>query len=83
MSSIALSKNGARVLRGFFAVVVAFLYAPILILIIFSFNDSDFPSFPLSGFTLRWYRQFIANGDLRAALWTSAIIAAHGASRRW
>jgi len=74
MSTIALSKNGARVLRGFFALVVAFLYAPILILVIFSFNDSDFPS--LSGFTLRWYRQFIENGDLRAALWTSAIIAA-------
>ena len=75
MSNIALSRNGGRVLRGFFALVVAFLYAPILILVIFSFNDSDFPSFPLSGFTLRWYRQFIENGDLRAALWTSAIIA--------
>ena len=76
MSSIALSRNGARVLRGFFALVVLFLYAPILILVLFSFNDSDFPSFPLSGFTLRWYRQFIENGDLRASLWTSAIIAA-------
>ena len=76
MNSIALSRNGARVLRGFFALVVVFLYAPILILVLFSFNDSDFPSFPLSGFTLRWYRQFIENGDLRASLWTSAIIAA-------
>jgi len=76
VSSIALSRNGARVLRGFFALVVLFLYAPILVLLVFSFNDSDFPSFPLSGFTLRWYRQFIENGDLRASLWTSAIIAA-------
>jgi spermidine/putrescine transport system permease protein len=76
VSTIALSKNGGRVLRGFFALVVAFLYAPILILVLFSFNDSDFPSFPLSGFTFRWYRQFVENGDLRAALWTSAIIAA-------
>ncbi len=76
MNTIALSRNGSRVLRGFFALVVLFLYAPILILVLFSFNDSDFPSFPLSGFTLRWYRQFIENGDLRASLWTSAIIAA-------
>ena len=76
MNTIALSRNGARVLRGFFGLVVVFLYAPILILVIFSFNDSDFPSFPLSGFTLRWYRQFVENGDLRASLWTSAIIAA-------
>jgi spermidine/putrescine transport system permease protein len=76
VTSISLSRNGGRVLRGFFALVVLFLYAPILILVLFSFNDSDFPSFPLSGFTLRWYRQFIENGDLRASLWTSAMIAA-------
>jgi spermidine/putrescine transport system permease protein len=76
MNDVALSRNGARVLRGFFALVVAFLYAPIVILLIFSFNDSDFPSFPLSGFTLRWYHQFLVNGDLRASLETSALIAA-------
>ena len=63
-------------LRAFFVLVVAFLYAPIVILVIFSFNDSQVPSFPLSGFTLHWYRQFLSNADLRAALETSAIIAA-------
>jgi spermidine/putrescine transport system permease protein len=76
MSSIAVSRNGTRILRGFFALVVLFLYAPILVLIVFSFNNSEVPSFPLSGFTLHWYHEFIANGDLRASLWTSAIIAA-------
>jgi spermidine/putrescine transport system permease protein len=75
MNDVALSKNGGRVLRGFFALVVAFLYAPIVILLIFSFNDSDVPAFPLSGFTLHWYHQFLVNGDLRAALETSAVIA--------
>jgi spermidine/putrescine transport system permease protein len=73
---VALSKNGARLLRVFFAVVVVFLYAPIVILIIFSFNNSAVPSFPLSGFTLHWYREFLANSDLRGALETSAIVAA-------
>ena len=72
----ALSKNGARVLRVFFGLVVVFLYAPIVILLIFSFNNSDVPAFPLSGFTFHWYHEFLANGDLRAALGTSAIIAA-------
>ena len=52
-------------LRGFFALVVAFLYAPIVILLIFSFNDSDVPTFPLCGFTLHWYRQFLHNSDLQ------------------
>jgi spermidine/putrescine transport system permease protein len=73
---VALSKNGARVLRLFFVVVVGFLYAPIVILLIFSFNKSAVPTFPLSGFTLHWYRAFLANSEIRGALETSAIIAA-------
>jgi spermidine/putrescine transport system permease protein len=73
---VALSRNGSRVLRAFFGLVVVFLYAPILILVVFSFNNSEVPTFPLSGFTLHWYRAFATNSDLRAALQTSAIIAA-------
>jgi spermidine/putrescine transport system permease protein len=72
---VTLSKNGAWTLRAFFACVVVFLYAPIVILLIFSFNNSSVPSFPLSGFTLHWYREFVGNSDLRGALETSAIIA--------
>ena len=73
---VALSKNGKRILRVFFALVVVFLYAPILVLVIFSFNNSAVPSFPLSGFTLHWYHEFATNPDLRGALETSGIIAA-------
>ena len=73
---VALSRNGARLLRTFFALVILFLYAPIVILLIFSFNDSALPSFPLTGFTLHWYHQFLTNADLRGALETSAIVAA-------
>ncbi|NUR78264.1 MAG: ABC transporter permease [Thermoleophilia bacterium] len=73
---VALSKNGAWALRVFFALVVAFLYAPIVILLIFSFNNSDVPAFPLAGFTLHWYHDFLVNADLRAAVETSALIAA-------
>jgi spermidine/putrescine transport system permease protein len=72
---VALSRRGAWVLRGFFCLVVLFLYAPIVILLIFSFNDAAVPTFPLSGFTLHWYREFLSNSDLRGALETSAIIA--------
>lgn len=73
---VALSRYAAWLLRAFFALVVAFLYAPIAILLIFSFNDSDLPTFPLSGFTVSWYRQFLTNPELHGALETSAIIAA-------
>jgi spermidine/putrescine transport system permease protein len=73
---VALSRNGARLLRVFFVLVVVFLYAPIVILLIFSFNNSQVPGFPLSGFTLHWYYEFLTNSDLRNALQTSAVVAA-------
>jgi spermidine/putrescine transport system permease protein len=46
-----------------------------VILLIFSFNNSEVPTFPLGGFTFHWYREFAANADLRSALETSAIVA--------
>jgi spermidine/putrescine transport system permease protein len=72
---VALSKNGRRALRLLFGLVVVFLYAPIAILLVFSFNNSVLPTFPLSGFTLSWYRQFVTDPELRGALETSAIVA--------
>ena len=72
----ALSRNGRWALRAFFAAVVVFLYAPILVLLVFSFNNSAVPTFPLTGFTFHWYHEFFANADLRGALETSAIVAA-------
>jgi spermidine/putrescine transport system permease protein len=71
----AVSTGGRRGLWIFFGLLVAFLYAPILILIIFSFNDREFVSFPWQGFTLRWYHEFLGNSALLGALKTSAFIA--------
>jgi spermidine/putrescine transport system permease protein len=72
---VALSPNGKRLLRVLFVCVVVFLYAPIAILVLFSFNDSVLPTFPLSGFTFSWYRQFAHDAELRGALETSALVA--------
>ncbi len=41
----------------YFVLMAVFLYLPIMILIIFSFNDSMVLAFPLKGFTFEWYRQ--------------------------
>jgi spermidine/putrescine transport system permease protein len=73
---VALSPNGRRLMRAFFALVIVFLYAPIAILLVFSFNSSPVPVFPLTGFTLHWYHDFLTNADIQNALETSAIIAA-------
>ena len=72
---VAVSPNGKRLLRVLFVCVVVFLYAPIAILVLFSFNNSVLPTFPLSGFTLSWYRQFVHDSELRGALETSALVA--------
>jgi spermidine/putrescine transport system permease protein len=71
----AISKGGRRTLWIAFWFLVVFLYAPIVILIIFSFNDSQIVSFPWLGFTLRWYKAFVHAPALLDALQTSLLVA--------
>ena len=71
----AVSPNGRRGLWAFFGLLVVFLYAPIVILVVFSFNDRVFVSFPWQGFTLRWYREFLGNDVMVSALRTSGYVA--------
>ena len=47
--------------------VYVFLFAPIVVLILFSFNDSK-RNFVWRGFTLRWYPELFGNDALLAAL---------------
>ena len=57
------------------ALAYAFLFAPILIVILFSFNSArSLQTF--DGVSLRWYREFFADESLRASLFTSIEIAA-------
>jgi spermidine/putrescine transport system permease protein len=73
---IAVSRNGKRVLNVWFAILVLFLYAPLGLLLLFSFNDNNLPVFPLRGFTTQAYQDFAANTELRASVVTSAKVAA-------
>ena len=73
--NVAVSRGGRRGLWTFFGLLVVFLYAPILVLIVFSFNDRTFVSFPWQGFTLRWYREFMQNSALLSSLKTSGLVA--------
>jgi spermidine/putrescine transport system permease protein len=71
----AVSKGGRRWLWLTFWILVLFLYAPLVILLIFSFNDRELVSFPWQGFTLRWYNTFLANDILLGTLRTSLKVA--------
>jgi spermidine/putrescine transport system permease protein len=72
---IATSRNGTLLLKFWFGVLLLFLYAPLLILLIFSFNDNNLPVFPLRGFTTDAYSQFASNPELKASIVTSAKVA--------
>ena len=62
-------------LSVFVVIYLVFLYAPIFLLPIFAFNDSAVIAFPLSGFTLHWFRELWGEDVLFRALTNSLIIA--------
>ena len=53
---------------------VVFLYAPVLLLPLFSFNDSIFAIFPLKGFTLSAYQQLADDSKLLGAVKNSVMV---------
>ena len=67
---------GTFVIGGYFVIFVVFIYGPIILIPIFSFNDSIYIAFPLEGFTTEWYREMLANTRLLDALRNSLIVAA-------
>jgi len=58
----------------YFLVIIVLLYLPILILIIFSFNNATAMVFPFKGFTLQWYEKLFQNSELFKAVGNSLII---------
>lgn len=58
----------------YFALLLAFLYVPIAILILFSFNDSILLVFPMKGFTLKWYGELARAAELLKALRRSLLL---------
>jgi spermidine/putrescine transport system permease protein len=63
-------------MHSYFLLLVIFLYAPLVVLVIFAFNDSTVPTLPLSGFTTRWFHQAFSNTDLTGSVRRSLELAA-------
>jgi spermidine/putrescine transport system permease protein len=67
---------GARVAwAAVIAAILVFLYAPIAVLVLFSFNSGRLLSWPMQGVTLDWYRKLAANEQLIEAAWNSLYVA--------
>jgi ABC-type spermidine/putrescine transport system permease subunit I len=68
-------RRGWLVEAGTIALMV-FLYAPLLIVLIFSFNSAPSGIFPIQGLTLRWYEELLASEVFGRSLRTSLALAA-------
>ena len=71
LSGLQLTQAG---LRAWTALVLVFLYLPVLVLVVYSFNASRL-NIVWEGFTWHWYRTLWANGPLWQAARNSLVIA--------
>ena len=58
----------------YLALAYAFVFLPVAVLVVFSFQDGRLPVPPFNGVTLDWYAKILADDDLMAALLNSAIV---------
>ena len=59
---------------GRFSIYV-FLFAPIVLLVVFSFNANRYGTFPFTGWTTKWYGQVFGDYQIQDALTTTIRIA--------
>ena len=70
-----MSAKPPRSLFTYALVYLIFLYAPVILLPLFAFNDSAIIALPLSGFTLHWFGLLWETRALHEALYNSVLIA--------
>ena len=58
-------------LRAWVGLVVLFLFTPIVLILVYAFNASNIQTWPIAGFSLRWFGSAFANEEIRTALWLS------------
>ena len=68
-----MSKSN-KYLKVFAYTYLIFLYAPSLLLPIFSLNDNQIVAFPLTGFSLRWFEELLYQDQMHKALKNSLIV---------
>ncbi len=66
------TSRGSRIALGVFtALLMVFLFFPIVIIMVYAFNPSNIQSWPLPGLSTRWFSPTWHNAEMRHALWLS------------
>jgi spermidine/putrescine transport system permease protein len=60
---------------AYLAAAYAFIFLPVVVLVVFSFQDGRLPVPPFQGFSLQWYDKVLGDAGLMTALWHSALVA--------
>lgn len=55
--------------------VLLFLYAPLIVMAVFSFNDSSYTGLPFNGVTLKWYTALFHDRQILMSIWNSVYVA--------
>ncbi len=76
MKGVSYIHQPNRPLHLYAMLYLAFLYIPVLFLPLFSFNDSIYITFPLKGFTTKWYASMFVTEPMHAALLNSIKVGA-------
>jgi spermidine/putrescine transport system permease protein len=71
-----VGRLGRTLLSGYFGLLAVFLYAPLVVLMIFAFNDDTTMAFPIKGFSTKWFEAGFTDRNLIDAMVRSATIAA-------
>ena len=68
-------KRARKVMADLYAILIyAVFYIPVVVMMIFSFNDQR-NNYYWAGFTTKWYGQFFSNHALTDSLWYSILLA--------
>ena len=80
MRELEVVSPHARLVRGLLGgwavLVYIFLFAPIVLLVLFSFNANKYGTFPFTGWTTSWYADVFHNYQIKDALYTTLKVAA-------
>ena len=66
-------KNRTKLPNVYLGFLLALMYVPILLVILYSFNESKLSSV-WGGFSLKWYAELFRDRDLFQALWNSIVL---------
>ena len=76
---MAGARRGPNWLLVYAVAYMVFLYAPVVLLPLFAFNDATIVAFPLSGFTTKWFTVLWETEALHGAVRNSLIVAVSSA----